>query len=261
MRSSNLWKLFFKTSSQKGLWIFLGKGILSFNLCPFFKAFVLSWVLKFWFPSSDAACWLGIFLLERHRPGQGCGASPVCKHACVLRRVWLCNPMDYRQPGSSVHEIFQARMLEWVAIPFCRTFFSSVVRVRFQPLVTYSSRSFCGSAWNVHSGKVRQVRLRGLMPKSPSLSLSCSLETFVVVVIVIQLLSCVRLFAAPWTAGCQASLSFTISQTLLRFMSILSKHLILCRPLLFLPSIFPSIFPRRHILILLSSQLYINILR
>ena len=49
----------------------------------------------------------------------------------------------------------------------------------------------------------------------------------------------------PWTAACQASLSFTISQTLLKFMSIElvmpSNHLILCCPLLLLPSIFPSI--------------------
>ena len=48
----------------------------------------------------------------------------------------------------------------------------------------------------------------------------------------------------PWTAAHQASLSFTISQSLLRFMSIesvmLSNHFILCHPLLLLPSIFPS---------------------
>ena len=50
--------------------------------------------------------------------------------------------------------------------------------------------------------------------------------------------------ATPWTAACQASLSFTISQSLLKLMSIErvmpSNHLILCHPLL-LPSIFPSI--------------------
>ena len=50
--------------------------------------------------------------------------------------------------------------------------------------------------------------------------------------------------ATPWTAACQASLSFTISQSLLKRMSIesvmLSNHLIHCCPLLFLPSIFPS---------------------
>ena len=61
----------------------------------------------------------------------------------------------------------------------------------------------------------------------------------------IQSLSCVRLFATPWTAAHQASLSFTISRTLLKLMSIElvmpSNHLILCHPLLFLPSIFPII--------------------
>ena len=61
----------------------------------------------------------------------------------------------------------------------------------------------------------------------------------------VQSLSCVWFFATPWTATRQAFLSFTISQSLLRFMSIvsvmLSNHLILCHPLLLLPSIFPSI--------------------
>ena len=66
----------------------------------------------------------------------------------------------------------------------------------------------------------------------------------------LQLLSCVRLFAIPSTTVCQASLSITNSQSLLKLMSIesvmWSNHLILCHPLLLLPSIFPSIrvFPR-----------------
>ena len=55
----------------------------------------------------------------------------------------------------------------------------------------------------------------------------------------------VRLFATPWTAAHQASLSFTISRSLLKFMSVESEmpfnHCILCFPLLLLPSIFPSI--------------------
>ena len=62
---------------------------------------------------------------------------------------------------------------------------------------------------------------------------------------VVQSLSRVQLFATPWTAACQALLSSTLSQSLLRFMSIesviLSNHLILCCPLLLLLSIFPSI--------------------
>ena len=63
--------------------------------------------------------------------------------------------------------------------------------------------------------------------------------------IAVHLLSCVWLFMTPWTAACQASLSFTNSWSLLRFMYIesmmLSNHLIFCCPLLLLPSIFPSI--------------------
>ena len=77
----------------------------------------------------------------------------------------------------------------------------------------------------------------------------------------VQSLSCVQLFASPWTAACQASLSITSSQSLLKVMSIesvmLSNHLILCHPLLLPPSILPSIrvappmwslipFPRAH---------------
>ena len=54
-----------------------------------------------------------------------------------------------------------------------------------------------------------------------------------------------QLFANPWTAAHEPSLSFTISQNLLKFMSIElvipSNHLIFCRPLLLLPSVFPSI--------------------
>ena len=61
----------------------------------------------------------------------------------------------------------------------------------------------------------------------------------------IQSLSHVRLFVTPWAAACQASLSFINSQSLLKLMSIKlvmpSNHLVLCHPLLFLPSIFPSI--------------------
>ena len=65
------------------------------------------------------------------------------------------------------------------------------------------------------------------------------------VVVVVQSLSHVRLFATWWTAAHRASLSFTVSQSLLRLTSIesvmLSSHLILCHPLLLLSSIIPSI--------------------
>ena len=61
----------------------------------------------------------------------------------------------------------------------------------------------------------------------------------------VQLLRRVWVFVTPWTAVCQSSLSITNSRSLLKFMSIESvmpfNHLILCHPLLLLPSIFPSI--------------------
>ena len=61
----------------------------------------------------------------------------------------------------------------------------------------------------------------------------------------VQSLSCVRLFATPWTAACQASLSITISWSLPKLMStesvMLFNNLILCHPLLLPPSILPSI--------------------
>ena len=69
----------------------------------------------------------------------------------------------------------------------------------------------------------------------------------------VQLLSCVRLFATPWTAACQDSMSITNSQSLLKLMSIESmmpsNHLILYGPLL-LPLIFPSIrvFSKKSVL-------------
>ena len=65
---------------------------------------------------------------------------------------------------------------------------------------------------------------------------------FILWLSVFHLLSCVQLFATPWTVALQASLVFTVSQSLLKHMSVMpSNHLILYHPLLLLPSIFPSI--------------------
>ena len=69
--------------------------------------------------------------------------------------------------------------------------------------------------------------------------------TFIKFYVVVRSLSCVWHFVTPWTVARQASLSFTVSQSLLKLMSIeslmASNHLILCHPLLLLPSIFASI--------------------
>ena len=64
-------------------------------------------------------------------------------------------------------------------------------------------------------------------------------------VFIVQLLSRIQLFVTPQTIAHQVSLTFTVSRSLLRFMCLesmmLPNHLILCHPLLFLPSIFPMI--------------------
>ena len=83
------------------------------------------------------------------------------------------------------------------------------------------------------------LHLHPSQPPSSAPSLSLGRQ------VVVQLLSRVQLFATRWTEAHQASLSFTISQSLLKLMSIElvmpSDHLILCHPLLLLPSLFPSI--------------------
>ena len=71
------------------------------------------------------------------------------------------------------------------------------------------------------------------------------MHTYAYTFVVVQSFSHVQLFVTPWTAACQASLSFTISQSLLKLTSIESvmpsNHLVLCHPLVLLPSLFPSI--------------------
>ena len=81
-------------------------------------------------------------------------------------------------------------------------------------------------------------------PRFSSLEI-ITLQVVCSVTLVVQSLSHVQLFVIPWTAARQSSLSNTISWSLLKLVSIesvmLSNRLILCHPLLLLPSIFPSI--------------------
>ena len=83
-----------------------------------------------------------------------------------------------------------------------------------------------------------------LIPDLEGRAFSISLLN-ILAVVVVQLLSCVQFFANPWTAARQASLSLTVSQSLLKLMSTESvkpsSHLILCCPFLLLSLIFPSI--------------------
>ena len=97
---------------------------------------------------------------------------------------------------------------------------------------------------------LRVSRVRGkwsytyLKRKKPPLQINLKIHHKVVFAVV-QSLSYVRLFVTLWTTACPASLSFTISQNLLKLTSIESvmpsNHLILCCSLFLLPSIFPSI--------------------
>ena len=114
-------------------------------------------------------------------------------------------------PGSSVHRIIQTRTLEWVAISSSRG--------------SYWHRDWISTSYFSRTG--RQV-----LDHYHHLSS-------------VQLLSRVRLFATPWTAAHQASLSITNSRSLLKLMSIESvmpsSHLLLCSSLPLLPSTCPRI--------------------
>ena len=131
-----------------------------------------------------------------------------------LSRVHLsCSDCrDYTPPGSSVHGILQARILERVVISFSR----GSSQPRDQTCIS------CIGKW---------MDSFPLPPSGKSSSF--------------QSLSHVQLFVTPWTAAQQASLSITNSWSSLKLMSIelvmLSNHLILCCPLLLPPSIFPNI--------------------
>ena len=134
---------------------------------------------------------------------------PINTYLCLT----VCEPMDCGPLGFSVHEIFQARILEWVAIPFSRDLYIHCL--------------------NCSKGEVMQ---------SSILKLGLwNLNQFSSV----QSLSCVRLFATQWIAALQASLSITNSRSLHKLMPIESvmpsSHLILCHPLLLLSPVSPSI--------------------
>ena len=106
------------------------------------------------------------------------------------------------------------------------------------------NRASLGEIMLTHHGRERRA-LGALSPWVPPCLTPIGLPAPPSLPTVVQLLTRVQLFAAPWTAAQQASLSFTISRSLLKLMSIESmmpsNHLILCGPLLLLPSIFPRI--------------------
>ena len=102
----------------------------------------------------------------------------------------------------------------------------------FTPIPLTSLQFCCPCTWRKKS-------------QTTSLMLSLEISLFEVQFTSVQLLSCVWLFATPWIAACQVTLSITNSRSLLKLLPIESvmpfSHLILCHPLLFLPPIPPSI--------------------
>ena len=125
----------------------------------------------------------------------------------------LCNPMDCSPPGSSVHEIYKARILEWIAIPFSR-----------------------GSSQPGDRSHVSCIA-GGLITSEPP-----GKPTGVPLIITLYQFQ-FRETDGQFPCDGQFSLSITNSQSLLKLISIQlmpSNHYILCHPLL-LPLIFPSI--------------------
>ena len=175
---------------------------------------------------------------------------------CVSHSV-VSNSLDCNPPCSSVHEIFQAGILEWVAISFSRgsswsrdwTWVSCISGRLFtiwatrEICIIYIQQNApildkgihkCYHHPNQHLGRFHHS---GKL-HNPFFSHSLRFSS-------VQSLSCVQLFSTPWTEAHQASLSITNSWSLPKLMSIElvmpSNHLILCCPLLLLPSIFSSI--------------------
>ena len=175
----------------------------------------------------------------------------------------LCDPMDCSPPGSSVHGVLQARVLDWTAIPLlCVSIYLinlSNVSLQFTPSTLLCTHKNVIDKWillQLLFKEVQRERMKNSMGHR-ELGVSSPGDSYVpldwrshllsfglVQFSSFQSLSHVQLFATPWTAAHQASLSITNYQSSPKLMFIEpvmpSNHLILCHPLL-LPSIFPSI--------------------
>ena len=144
-----------------------------------------------------------------------------CCHCCSIDMLCptLCNPMDYSKPDFPVlHHLPEKLKLQY--------FGHLIGRVDSMEKNLIQGKS--------EGRRNRDDRGRDDWMASLTQWICCGCS-----------LSYLWVFATPWTVACQASLSFTISQSLLRLVSIESvmpsNHLIICCPLLLLPSIFPSI--------------------
>ena len=112
-----------------------------------------------------------------------------------------------------------------------------------EKMATHSSILAWKIPWTKEPGGLQSIDLGRV--RHDSVTNTFPFLFFSLCVAVVQSLSYVLLFVTAWTAACQTSLSFTISWSLLKLMSVESmmpsNHLILCGPLFLLPLIFPSI--------------------
>ena len=179
---------------------------------------------------------------------------------CVFSRIRLsADTLDYSLPGSSVHGIFQARMNSGVGFHFLLQgiFLTQGSERRLLCLLRWQANSFTTELHGKSRCTVQcfdvliHYEINTLCIVTIWSYLGCSGLMFVFkpfwvylfqMVYVFQSLRRVQLFVTPWIAARQASLSFSITQSLLNLMAIESvmpsNHFILCIPL---PSIFPSV--------------------
>ena len=205
---------------------------------------------------------------------KGNDSNSVAAAAALLQSCpTLCDPIDGSPPGFPIPGILQARTLEWVTISFSNAWKWKVKGKSLSHVQLLVTPWTTGYQAPPPMGFSRQEYWSGVPLLSPSNSVKFFYKqnsflwdsfTFPVATVLtrfwwtyfphpdpeklfssVQLPSLVQLFPTPWTAEYQASLSINNSQSLFKLMSIElvmpSNHLILCRPLLLLPSIFPSI--------------------
>ena len=136
-------------------------------------------------------------------------------------------PRTVASPGSFVHEIVQARILEWVAIPFSEDLPDPGIKPRSPTL-----QADCLPSEPLHYSS--EYPLRRNQDSVLLLNYVSWLLFLCFCIVVVQLFSRVRLFATPWIAARQASLSSTMCRSLLKLMStesvMPSNHLVLCHP-------------------------------
>ena len=185
--------------------------------------------------------------------------SQLCLRAQSLQLcLTLCNPIDPSPPDSSVHGIFPARILVWVAMPSLRGSSKPRDRTRASYVSCTAGRFFTAEppgnsqlyspmqimwvlSWSICEMKNLNPRtphtIHGdnvagyLCPVYQSWFKNCFINSNLIIagwvramqatiIVTAQSLSLVHLFAIPWTAVYSASLSFSISQSLLTFMFI-----------------------------------------